>query len=415
MTEIRLPSLGADMTTGTIVSWCVAPGETVRKGDPLGEIETDKGVFDLDSRESGVVAELLVAPGTKVTVGTPIVRLADATDVVAAAPVVPAPAPAAPAAAAPTPAPAAAAPTPAPELAPTRSHASPLARRIAAEHGLDLSGITGTGLHGAITQSDVMRVLAERSGDAVPATGAPEASAPAATATPAATAPAPAASAADAMRRAIAAAVTRAKREIPHYYLEHDVDLHAALTWLERHNASRPVTERVLPAALLMRATVQALARFPDFNGTFSDGAFTPSTAVHATIVTALRGGGLVAPVIADAHRLSLTELNAALLDLVQRARASALRTSELGGGTISITNLGDRGVRAVHGVIYPPQVAIVGIGAITERPWAVDGMLAVRPVVTITLAADHRVSDGIRGAQLLADIGHRLQTPEDA
>jgi pyruvate dehydrogenase E2 component (dihydrolipoamide acetyltransferase) len=405
MTEIRLPSLGADMTSGTIVSWCVAPGETVRKGDPLGEIETDKGVFDLDSRESGVVAELLVAPGTKVTVGTPIVRLADASDVVAAAPVVPEPAPA-----------------PAPELAPTRSHASPLARRIAAEHGLDLSGITGTGAHGAITQADVMRVLAERAGGAGSAKGAPEAAAPA----PEAAAPAPEAptastsappapSAADAMRRAIAAAVTRSKREIPHYYLEHDVDLHAPLRWLARHNATRPVTERVLPAALLMRATVQALARFPDFNGTSRDGAFVPSTAVHATIVTALRGGGLVAPVLADAQQLSLAALNAALLDLVQRARAGALRTSELGGGTISITNLGERGVRAVHGVIYPPQVAIVGIGAITERPWAVNGMLTVRPVVTITLAADHRVSDGIRGAQLLTDIGHRLHTPEDA
>jgi pyruvate dehydrogenase E2 component (dihydrolipoamide acetyltransferase) len=394
MTEIRLPSLGADMTTGTIVRWCVAPGETVRKGDPLGEIETDKGVFDLDSRESGVVAALLVAPGTKVTVGTPIVRLADAADVVSAAPVVPAPEPAlSPETAA------GLAPERAPELAPSRSHASPLARRIAAEHELDLSGITGTGVHGAITQVDVMRALAERSEAARPAQQAP-----AATAQPAV-----------AMRQAIAAAVTRAKREIPHYYLEHEVDLRTALTWLERQNATRPVTERVLPAALLLRATVQALARFPDFNGTFSDGAFTPSTAVHATIITALRGGGLVAPVIADAHQLSLTSLNAALLDVVQRARASALRTSELGGGTISITNLGDRGVRAVHGVIYPPQVAIVGIGAITERPWAVSGMLAVRPVVTITLAADHRVSDGIRGAQLLADIGHRLQTPEDA
>lgn len=216
------------------------------------------------------------------------------------------------------------------------------------------------------------------------------------------------------MRRAIATAVSRSKREIPHYYLEHDVDVHATLAWLAEHNAARAITERVLPAALLVRATVQALARFPDFNGTFADGAFTPSPAVHLGLVTALRGGGLVAPVIADAQLLPLDALNAALLDLVQRARTGALRTSELGGGTISITNLGDRGVRALYGVIYPPQVAIVGVGAITERPWAVDGMLAVRPVVTLTLAADHRVSDGVRGAQFLTEIGRRLQAPED-
>jgi pyruvate dehydrogenase E2 component (dihydrolipoamide acetyltransferase) len=406
MSELRLPSLGADMDAGTIVRWSVSPGDAVRKGDVIGEIETDKGVFDLDSREAGVVAELLVAPGTKVRVGTPIVRFGEAGDV-GSTTATPAPvAPAAPPQSAPAP------PAP-PAVTPTtteRPHASPLARRIAAEHGLELAGVIGTGLHGAITQADVERALAARAGLA-PHAGMP------ADAGPAVEPPAPAAPfapPADGMRRAIAAAVTRSKREIPHYYLEHDIDLHAALAWLAQHNAERPITERVLPATLLVRATVQALAHVPGFNGTYAGATFTASPAVHAGIVTALRGGGLVAPVIPDAASLPLAALNAALLDLVQRARTGALRTSELGGGTISITNLGDRGVRAVHGVIYPPQVAILGFGAISERPWAVDGMLTVRPVVTITLAADHRVSDGVRGAQLLTDIGRRLQAPED-
>jgi len=438
MTDIRLPSLGADMDAGTIVSWCVAPGDAVQKGDLIGEIETDKGVFDLDSRETGVVAELLIAPGTKVAVGTPIVRLREAGDA-AAAPVAPETVPIAvaevaspvtPAASAPSAARVEVRPTPSTPAPASRAHASPLARRIAAEHGLDLSGVTGTGVHGAISRADVERALAERAPHPAAASTAspavmPPAVAPPAVAPPAATptvapaaSPKPtpvAATPTDGLRRAIAAAVTRSKREIPHYYLEHDVDLHAALAWLAQHNAARAITERVLPAALLVRATVQALARFPDLNGTFEHDHFTPASGVHVGIITALRGGGLVAPVIADAQAHSLAELNAALLDLVQRSRAGALRTSELGGGTISITSLGERGVRSVYGVIYPPQVAIVGVGTISDRPWAVDGMLAVRPIITITLAADHRVSDGIRGAQFLSDIGRHLQAPEDA
>jgi pyruvate dehydrogenase E2 component (dihydrolipoamide acetyltransferase) len=215
------------------------------------------------------------------------------------------------------------------------------------------------------------------------------------------------------MRAAIAAAVTRSKREIPHYYLAHDIDLQAAMVWLQQLNAQRTVAERLLPATLLIKAIATALASHREFNGFYLDGRAAPSDAIHVGIVTALRGGGLLAPAIPDANTRPLDALNTALLDVVHRARTGGVRASELTDATISVTSLGDRGVGAVYGVIYPPQVAIIGIGTITDRPWAVQGMLDVRPVVTITLAADHRVSDGHRGGLFLSTIRDLLQHPE--
>jgi len=243
MTEIRLPSLGADMDAATIVRWSVAPGDRVAKGESIGEIETDKGVFDLDSREAGVVAELLVPEGAKVAVGTPIVRLASTAATEADAPGPP---------------------------AAGRVRASPLARRIAAEHAIDLAAVTGTGLHGAITRADVERAVLPAGGALAvggpaqpdrppePSPEAPSLEAPSPEApspeVPRAEVPSPvvASSPVETMRRAIATAVSRSKREIPHYYLEHDVELRAALAWLAARNARHPVTERILPATLLV-------------------------------------------------------------------------------------------------------------------------------------------------------------------
>lgn len=215
------------------------------------------------------------------------------------------------------------------------------------------------------------------------------------------------------MRAAIAAAVSRSKREIPHYYLALDVDLRAVMTWVQTANTGRAVTTRLLPAALLVKAVARALETHPEFNGYFLDGHAAPSAAIHVGIVTALRGGGLLAPAIPDTNHLTIDALNSALLDVVKRARTGGLRASELTDATISVTSLGDRGVDTVYGVIYPPQLAIIGIGTVRERPWAEQGMLDVRPVVTITLAADHRVSDGHRGALLLSTVRDLLQHPE--
>lgn len=304
-------------------------------------------------------------------------------------------------------------PAPPPQR-PTRI--SPLARRRAQELGIHLAGLHGSGPDGAITIADVERAAQPPQPPQLPQPPLqPLAPSPPATTERPAMAPA-AASAADrqlAMRRAIAALMARSKREIPHYYLGAHIDLQRALGWLEQENAARSVLERVLPAALLLKAVALAVHEVPEMNGFMAGEEFTPSQAVHLGVAISLRQGGLIAPAIHGADRLSLGELMRALRDLVSRARAGRLRGSEMADPTITVTNLGDQGVDTVYGVIYPPQVALVGFGKITERPWAADGMVGARPTVAATLAADHRVSDGHRGGLFLAAIDRLLQQPE--
>jgi pyruvate dehydrogenase E2 component (dihydrolipoamide acetyltransferase) len=207
--------------------------------------------------------------------------------------------------------------------------------------------------------------------------------------------------------------MSRANREIPHYHLAVDIDMSRALAWLAEANLARPVEARLLPAALLLAAVARALREVPELNGFWVDDAPRPSDHVHLGVAVSLRDGGLVAPAIHDADTLGVDALCARLRDLVQRARSGALRSSELADPTVTVTNLGDLGVQAVFGVIYPPQVALVGFGRIAERPWAEHGMVGCRPVVTATLAADHRASDGHRGGLLLGAIDRLLQAPE--
>jgi pyruvate dehydrogenase E2 component (dihydrolipoamide acetyltransferase) len=216
------------------------------------------------------------------------------------------------------------------------------------------------------------------------------------------------------MRHAIGVLMARSAREIPHYHLATTVDLSAALRWLTDANERRSVGERLLPGALLLKATALAARQVPALNGFWIDDGFRPSAAVHLGVAVSLRGGGLVAPALHDADRLSLDELMAGLRDLVGRARAGRLRSSEMADPTLTVTNLGDQGVDEVHGVIYAPQVALVGFGKVAERPWASGGMLGARPTVRATLAADHRASDGMVGARFLNALAHLLETPED-
>lgn len=224
----------------------------------------------------------------------------------------------------------------------------------------------------------------------------------------------PPTAAAMAMRKAISAAMTRSKREIPHYYLGAELDVSRAVRWLEAENARRPVTERVLFAAVLLRATALALREVPELNGFFVEDTFRPSEAIHVGVAIALRQGGLVAPAIHDTDKKSLVEIMASLQDLVGRVRGGALKASEMSDPTVTLTNLGDQGTDTVFGVIYPPQVALVGFGTMRERPFAENGMLGVRPIITASLAADHRVSDGHRGARFLATLGRLLANPEN-
>ncbi|HQR26570.1 MAG TPA: 2-oxo acid dehydrogenase subunit E2, partial [Nocardioides sp.] len=226
--------------------------------------------------------------------------------------------------------------------------------------------------------------------------------------------PAPAAQRQAAMREAIARLMARSKREIPHYYLQTTVDLTSALRWMRERNRELPLAERIVPAALLLKATALAARAHPQLNGFWLDEAFVPGTGVHLGVAVSLRGGGLVTPALHDADTLTVEQVMAGMRDLVVRGRQGRLRGTELTDPTLTVTNLGEQGVEAVFGVIYPPQVALVGFGRVAERPWAVDGLLGARPLTTLTLSADHRATDGFTGARFLATIDERLQRPEE-
>ena len=344
MSDFKMPSLGADMVEGKLLEWKIKPGDSVKRGDIVAVVETPKAAVDVESWQEGVVQELLTKPGETVPVGAVMATLL------------------------------------APGETPgeiVRKKISPAARKRAAELGVDAERIAGTGPDGAVTAEDVEK-LARPS-----------------------PAPAAAIDRAAEMRKAIAAAMSRSKREIPHYYLSHTVSLTRAAAWLEAENARRPLPERLLMAALFVKATALAGKEFPEMNGHYREGAFQPSAAVHVGVAISLRQGGLIAPAIHDGDKLSLTDLMKALTDLVKRARAGSLRSSEMSDPTITVTNLGEGGVDAVFGVIYPPQVALVGFGAPREGR------------VVASVSGDHRVSDGHRGALFLAAIERLLQAPE--
>ena len=385
MIELQLPSFGADMDDGVFVHWNVQPGQAVKKGDVVCVVETQKGAIDVEAWQDGTVAKLIAQPGEHLPVGAPLALLAAEGEdwrTLAASPAA-AESPATPARETGTPLPSPS-PAPAAEAAPG-IRISPAARQRAAQLGVDLQSLASRVGDRPVTLADV------------------EAQATSA----------PAAPAADNMRAAIAAAMVRSKREIPHYYLGCEIDVEPALRWLEAFNAARPVEDRVLWAALALRAIGLALRDAPDLVGRFVDGRFEPSTAIHLGVVTSLRQGGLVVPTVHDADSQPLPGLMRELAQALTRARRGQLRSSDLADSTITVTNLGDLGADTVHGVIYPPQVALVGLGRVAARPVVRDGQLAVARTVHVTLAADHRVSDGMVGARFLADLRQRLSQPE--
>jgi pyruvate dehydrogenase E2 component (dihydrolipoamide acetyltransferase) len=381
MVDFRMPSLGADMEAGTLVEWLVKPGDWVKRGDIIAVVETQKGAIEIETYQSGQVEDILVAIDNKVPVGTPLARIRSGGEVDSGAAVT---------AALPTATVVATAVTrPAPATGPpgiSGKRVSPAARRLAEEKHVDLSMVPGTGPEGAITHADVER----RVGDAVMSTEKKKG---------------PSLDL-DAMRTAIAAAMARSKREIPHYYLAHQIDVTTSEQWLLRHNERLSPDRRLLMGALAIKATALATRRFTVFNGFYRQNKFEPAQSVHVGMAIAIRGGGLAA-------QLSLDALMTCIRDLVQRTRAGRMRASEMSDPTITVSSLGERGVEALYGIIYPPQVAIVGFGKVVMRPWVIDGAVGPRSVMTITLSADHRASDGHAGALFLAEIGKLLQEPD--
>ncbi|HCY17021.1 MAG: branched-chain alpha-keto acid dehydrogenase subunit E2 [Curvibacter sp. GWA2_64_110] len=370
MIEFKLPSLGADMEQGKLLQWHVKPGDAVQRGQVVAVVDTSKAAVDVEIWDAGLIHELRVQPGETVPVGAVLATLL------------------APGEAAPVAPPAQAAAKPAAVAAATRPAVSPSARRRAKELGIDAEALHGSGAQGAVTLADVEAAAAQRSA-AAPVDRT------------------------QAMRRAIAAAMSRSKREIPHYYLSETIPMARALAWLQQHNEGLAITERILPAVLQLKAVALALQRVPQLNGFYRNDAFEPAAAVHTGVAIALRGGGLVAPALHEVGSKPLAQLMRELADLVQRARAGSLRSSEMSDPTITVTNLGDQGVEAVFGVIYPPQVALVGFGSVVVRPWVDGGELRAVPLLTASLAADHRVTDGHQGALFLAELRDLLQQPE--
>lgn len=438
MAEFMMPSLGADMQSGALIEWHVKPGDAIKRGDIIAVVGTEKGDIDIEVFEEGIVAEILAQPGTEVPVGHPIAIIRGPGE--AAAPPGAEPAPvAAPAAKtlkeqieeAPHPmdqkALAQTAAAPAPAEASGNGHrvrVSPLARKLAAELGVDLDKVHGTGPNGAISREDVevaaktLAVPAKAPAPVPVPVAPPPAPAPApAGSPPVAPKPAPAVDkgAPDAqagMRRAIAAAMAKSNREIPHYYLQTRINMRAALDWLEQENLKRSIKDRVLPAVLLIKAAALGLAAVPALNGFWRDDAFQPSEAINIGFAIALRQGGLITPAIHNADLKDMDELMANLRDLIMRTRAGRLRSSEMTDATVVLTSLGDMGVDTVYGVIYPPQVALIGFGKVSDQVWVENGLIGVRPVVTATLAGDHRATDGRTGAQFLDILTGLLQEP---
>lgn len=373
-----MPSLGADMEAGTLVQWLKRPGDRLARGDIIAVVDTEKGAIEIEVFDDGVLDRALVAPGAKVPVGTvlALIRGIDESPSTGRA----------------------AAAAEAPVVQAVR--ASPGARKAAEELKVDLTRVTGTGPGGAVTREDVERAASRARISGPPARAG-------------ASIEAPAAGRVAGMRSAIAAAMARSKREIPHVYLSTTIDMTDALVWLGAENQKRDLEHRLLPVALLLKAVATAVGDVPGLNGFWVDGAFRGGTGVHVGCAIALRDGGLVAPAIHDMDRKDLGAIMSALMDLTARARNGTLRSSELSDPTITVTNLGDLGVEEAFAVIYPPQVAIVAFGRVAPRPWVTGGRIEPRSVMTTTISADHRAVDGRRAAQFLAAIDHRLQSPE--
>jgi pyruvate dehydrogenase E2 component (dihydrolipoamide acetyltransferase) len=412
MAEFRMPSLGADMEAGTLVEWKVKPGDRVKQGDVIAEVETEKGLIEVEIFETGVVDQILIQPGTKVPVETVLATIrsegAPAAPVAVRAEAVVAQAPVGVGSQV-KPQPLEIRPSVTPSAG-ERIRVSPLARKLAIELDVDLSIVKGTGPHGAIERADVEQAAAEKK-------LAEKAPTPPVEVKPVEKAPVPPSvtklSAAEfqaGMRRAIATAMTRSNREIPHYYLQTRIDMSRALRWLETENQKRSIKDRLLPAVLLIKAVARALGDVPELNGYWVNDHPQPQETIHIGFAISLRQGGLIAPAIHNADLKSLDELMEALRDLIMRVRAGRLRSSEMTSPTITVTNLGDMGVETVYGVIYPPQVALVGFGKIVEQPWVENGMIGIRPILMATLAADHRATDGHQGARFLESLNRHLQ-----
>lgn len=392
MIEFKMPSLGADMEDGILREWRVKPGDTVKRGDIIASVEVQKGNIDIECFDDGTITKLLVSENEKVPVGIvmaliqpinehltskettiplvktkrdetviPDIKQETKTEAILTD-----------------------------KITTTAIKATPLAKRIAAENQIDISTLKGSGDEGAITKEDVEKAINERTVLPVISHLTP----------------------AENIRLAVAAAMSKSNREIPHYYLEKKIDVTKALAWLTEQNAQRPIQQRLLQVVLFLKASARALRDVPELNAVWENG-LQKKEGIHIGFVVSLKGGGIMVPAIHDVDKKSLDEIMASLNDLIPRARALKLRSSELSDSTITMTSLGEGGADKVYGVIYPPQVAIIGVGGILKEIMALNGENREHAYIYATLAGDHRATDGLTGSKFLAAFHHYLQQPE--
>jgi len=380
MHEFLMPSLGADMEAGTLREWRVKVGDIVKRGDIIADVETQKGIVEIEVFDSGKIEQLLIQVNDKVPVGSPMALIQSEKEEVVT--------------------------TPQPKISPLKEKtvekipekiireqrpsvkikASPLAKKVAEELHVDLTYIHGSGPGGAITKEDVEKASTEKEKPTVST---------------------------ETIRQAVAAAMSKSNREIPHYYLETRIDMSVALKWLTETNKQRELKKRVLPIALLIKALAKALKEVPQLNAIW-DTELKLKEEIHIGLTISLRTGGVIIPAIHHADKKTVDEIMEIVSDIIPRARALKLRSSELADSTITMTSLGENNVETVYGVIYPPQVAIIGFGAITEQPWAENEMVGARPVLIATLAGDHRATDGQTGSRLLNSLKRNLLNPNE-
>ena len=382
-----MPSLGADMDAGTLVEWYKRPGDPVKRGDIIALVETQKGAIEIEVFNDGILNEQLTATGQKVPVGHLLATIRGRDEPA----IITAPSrPVAPGARDVTKSTVSRLSSPLPTVEPGigRMRATPFARRRAMELGLDLS-IVAPGPDGVIGVREIERHGPRKAPRKQGGLDLGE------------------------MRKAIAAAMARSAREIPHYYVSSTLDVSPLMSWLKNENATRAPPQRQLYVAPILKAVALALSKTPELNGTYENGEFSPAQRVNIGLGIALRGGGLISPAICDVNTLDLETLMARLSDLVARVRAGRLRSSEMMEGTVTLSNLGERTADTLLPLIYPPQVAIIGCGQIAPRPWIEGGTVVARQLMTVTVAGDHRVSDGRRAAQFLMALDEHLRRPD--
>ncbi|KAA0969426.1 2-oxo acid dehydrogenase subunit E2 [Aureimonas fodinaquatilis] len=404
--EITLPSLSAGMEDAVIAKWLVAVGDRVTKGQLLAEVETDKATMEMEAEADGIVGQLAVTDGQRAEVGQLIaVLLADGECVSAVAESAPE---AAPNKLVPVPKPAAAVPV----VAGERKHsASPLARRLAADAGLNLTGVTGSGPRGRIVKIDVQRLRDEASVASAP----PRAAAAAPVAASAGNIPAGIgpyeAKPLSNMRRHIARRLLEAKTTIPHFYLSVDCEIDELLALRSKINTGRDKADRISVNDMVIKAAAFALRKVPEANVIWNGDEILQLTDVDISVAVATEGG-LITPILRGADRMSLGTLSAEMKSLAERARANRLRPDEFQGGGFSVSNLGMFGVKTFSAIINPPQSCILAVGASERRPVGRGDQIVLADVMSVTLSVDHRSVDGAVGAKLLAAFKEGIDDP---